>query len=59
MRNLWHKERKRVFRELLQQYLEEGYSYKEAKKFASEETDEFCSMDEDFVNEIFSAEYED
>ena len=47
MRNLWHKERKRVFRELLQQYLDEGYSYKEAKKFASEETDEFCSMDED------------
>jgi hypothetical protein len=41
VRNLWDKDRKTIFKELYQQYLEEGYSKKESKKFAAIETEEF------------------
>jgi len=59
MKNLWQKDRKTVYKELYLQYLEEGYSKKEAKKFASEETEEFMSFDEDFVKDIFSYQEEE
>jgi|TARA_R110000803_G_scaffold122389_1_gene190381 hypothetical protein len=59
MKNLWEKDRKTVFKELYKQYLEEGYSKKEAKKFASDETEEFMSFDEDFVKDIFSYQEEE
>ena len=36
------------------QYLEEGYSQKDAKKFASEETEDFMSHGRDFINNIFN-----
>lgn len=54
MKNLWEKDRKTIFKELYQQYLEEGYSQKDAKKFASEETEDFMSYDRDFINNIFN-----
>jgi hypothetical protein len=59
MKNLWEIDRKTVFKELYKQYLEEGYSKKEAKKFASDETEEFMSFDEDFVKDIFSYQEEE
>lgn len=59
MKNLWQKDRKTIFKELYQQYLEEGYSKKESKRFASEETEEFMSFDEDFVKDIFSYQEEE
>ena len=59
MKNLWQKDIKTVYKELYLQYLEEGYSTKEAKKFASEETEEFMSFDEDFVKDIFSYQEEE
>ena len=40
MKNLWEKDRKTIYKELLDLYLEEGYSRKEARKLATEETDE-------------------
>lgn len=52
MKNLWEKDRKIIFRELLTTYMQEGYNRKEAKKLASEETDEMMSGDMAFVNEI-------
>ena len=43
MDNLWNKDRKKLFRELYHQYLEEGYENKEAKRLAKEEAED---MDE-------------
>ena len=40
MKHLWEKDRKTIYKELLDLYLDEGYSKKEAKKLATEETDE-------------------
>ena len=52
MKNLWEKDRKIIFRELLTTYMQEGYNRKAAKKLAAEETDEIMSGDMAFVNEI-------
>tara|TARA_B110000014_G_C20106010_1_gene581607 strand:+ start:363 stop:593 length:231 start_codon:yes stop_codon:yes gene_type:complete len=52
MKNLWEKDRKIIFRELLTTYMQEGYNRKEAKKLAAQETDEIMSGDMAFVNEL-------
>ena len=52
MKNLWEKDRKTIYRELLELYLEEGFSKKEAKKLATEETDEIKAGDFSFVSNI-------
>ena len=59
MKNLWEKDRKTIYKELYQQYLEEGYSIKEAKKYASEETEEYMSTGADFIKDIFTYQEED
>lgn len=59
MRNLWEKDRKTIFKELCKQYLEEGYSKKESKKFASLETEEVMSTNEDFIKNIFQQQEEE
>ena len=59
MRNLWEKDRKTIFKELYRQYLEEGYSKKESKKFASLETEEVMSTNEDFIKNIFYKQEEE
>ena len=38
MKNLWEKDRKTIFRELKQMYLDEGFTHKEAKRLAEQET---------------------
>jgi hypothetical protein len=52
MQNLWEKDRKRLFRELYNQYLEEGYEQKEAKKLAKEEADEIMSDSAEFAMDV-------
>lgn len=59
MRNLWEKDRKTIFKELYRQYLEEGYSKKESKKFASLETEEVMSTNKDFIKNIFYQQEEE
>ena len=39
-KNLWQKERKYLFNDLVRQYREEGYTQKEAKKLAKTEIDD-------------------
>lgn len=56
MKELWEKDRKIIFKELIQTYLKEGYNYKEAKRLASEETEEIKQNDYRFVNNIFEQE---
>ncbi len=52
MKHLWEKDRKTIYRELLDLYLDEGYSRKEARKLATEETDEIKAGDFSFVSNI-------
>jgi len=55
MRNLWEKDRKVIYKELLRQYLEEGYSHKDAKKLAAEETEDMVGQDARFVKDILDS----
>ena len=48
-KNLWQKERSNLFRDLVKQYSQEGYTQKESKKFAKKEIDEIMEDKEDFV----------
>ena len=57
MKNLWEKDRKAVFREFYHQYLDEGYSHKEAKKLAKEEADELYGEAVEFAFEVADAEH--
>lgn len=57
MQNLWEKDRKKLFRELFHQYLDEGYTSKEAKKLAKEEADEIQAENSLFAFNL--AEQED
>lgn len=59
MSNLWEKDKRQLFRELYHQYLDEGYSQKEAKKMAREEADELHSENVDFAFKISEQEYDD
>ncbi len=57
--NFIEKERRKLFREFLHQYIEEGYSQKEAKKLAARDADELAELDREFVDHILEAEFED
>ena len=59
MKNLWEKDRKIIFRELLTTYMQEGYNRKDAKKLAAEETDEIMSGDMAFIAEIMDTQDEE
>tara|TARA_R100001143_G_scaffold13521_1_gene15234 strand:+ start:376 stop:561 length:186 start_codon:yes stop_codon:yes gene_type:complete len=58
-KNLWQKDRQHLFRDLVKQYGEEGYTQKEAKKLAKQEIDEIMEDKEDFVRNIWRETYRD
>jgi hypothetical protein len=58
-KNLWDKERNSVFKELTKEYLDEGYSLKDAKKFARKETAEVMADKLDFAEDIFIKSFAD
>jgi len=39
-KNLWDKDRKSIYKGLVKEYQQEGYDIKEARRLASQETDE-------------------
>ena len=43
-KNLWQMDRNEIFRDLVDQYLDEGYSKKEARKLAKQEADEIMEL---------------
>lgn len=57
--NLWEKDRKRLFRELYHQYLDEGYNMKESKRLAKEEAEEIMADNEDYVDNINKAMWDE
>lgn len=59
MTNLWQGSKKSLYKELYMQYLEEGYTSKEARKLAKEEVSDMIDTDTEFINEIIKQEYDD
>lgn len=57
--NFLERERRKIFKELFRQYLDEGYNHKEAKRLAARDADEQTEADRDFIDDIYTAEYED
>ena len=57
-KNLWQKERNNIFRDLVKQYLNEGYNTKEAKRLSKRELDEIMEDREDFVNRLWNQSYD-
>ena len=58
-KNLWQKERNNLFRDLVRQYSQEGYTQKESKKFAKKEIDEIMEDKEDFVANLWKESFSD
>jgi hypothetical protein len=53
------REKRKVYRELYRQYIDEGYSQKLAKRYAAAEAEEFMIQNESFLNDILDASFED
>ena len=58
-KNLWQKERNNLFRDLVTQYSQEGYTQKESKKLAKKEIDEIMEDKEDFVINLWKESFKD
>jgi|TARA_R100001143_G_C3258454_1_gene86662 hypothetical protein len=58
-KNLWEKERNVLFRSLVRQYSDEGYTSREANKLAKEELQEIMADRENFVDDIWKQVFED
>jgi|TARA_R110002020_G_scaffold177199_1_gene369967 hypothetical protein len=59
VKNLWQKERNHLFRDLVRQYSQEGYSQKESKKLAKQEIDEIMEDKENFVDTLWKESFRD
>lgn len=56
-KNLWDKERDSLFRELTLSYQEGGFSLKESRRLAKQETEEILSNSLDFVEDVITKSY--
>ena len=51
-KNLWQKERKQIFKELTNQYQNEGYDSKTARRLAKEELQNMLADQNQFIQNI-------
>ena len=58
-KNLWERERNNIFRHFVKQYIEEGYTNKEAKSLAKQEVNEVMADKESFVQDIWRESFRD
>ena len=58
MKNLWDNDKKKLYKEIYEELIQEGYSPHEAKKYAREELADKIESDTDFINEIIKQEYD-
>ena len=58
MKNLWEKDRESIFRNLTLDYVDEGYSIREARKLAKQETDEIMTDGLDFIEDVVKKTYD-
>ena len=59
VKNLWDKDRKTIFRQLVKEYVQDGYILKQAKKLASQETNEIMEDKISFIDTIQSDQWGD
>ena len=57
MKNLWEKDRSVLFNELTKEYLQEGYTRKEARRLAKQETEDIMTDNLDFIDEVVKKTY--
>ena len=57
LKSLIAKERDSLFRELTLSYQEEGFSLKESRRLAKQETEEILSNSLDFVEDVITKSY--
>ena len=58
-KNLWEKDRESLFRSLTTHYLNEGYSRREARRLARQETEEIMTDGLDFIDDVVNKSYSD
>ena len=58
-KNLWERDRDSLFNELTQEYVNEGYSRREARRLAKQETEEIMSDGLDFIDDVVNKSYSD
>ena len=59
MKNLWDNDKKKLYKEIYEDLIQEGYTPHEAKKYAREELADKIESDTDFINEIIKQEYDE
>ena len=59
MANLWDNDRKKLYKEIYEELIQEGYTPQEARKYAKHEVVDKIDSDTDFINDIIKQEYED
>ena len=55
-KNLWDRDRKSIYKGLVKEYQQEGYDIKEARRLASQETDEILADKKFFVDTLIAVE---
>ena len=58
MANLWDDDKKKLYKEIYEELIQEGYTPQEARKYAKHEVADKIDSDTDFINEIIKQEYE-
>jgi|TARA_R100000084_G_C4579464_1_gene113111 hypothetical protein len=58
-KNLWQKERSGLVRDLIREYVEDGYEYKEAQKLAKKEADNIMEDKVSFVHDLWEESFDD
>tara|TARA_R100001082_G_scaffold31412_2_gene16001 strand:- start:859 stop:1044 length:186 start_codon:yes stop_codon:yes gene_type:complete len=58
-KNLWERDRDTLFNELTQEYVNEGYSRREARRLAKQETEEIMTDGLDFIDDVVNKSYSD
>tara|TARA_R100000008_G_scaffold59417_1_gene37107 strand:+ start:572 stop:760 length:189 start_codon:yes stop_codon:yes gene_type:complete len=58
-KQLWDKERNKLFWSYVKEYQEEGYTKQEAKKLAKKDVNEVMEDKKDFVNDLYNKALDD
>ena len=58
-KNLWERDRDSLLNELTQEYVNEGYSRREARRLAKQETEEIMTDGLDFIDDVVNKSYSD
>tara|TARA_R110000824_G_scaffold210190_1_gene395999 strand:+ start:1007 stop:1192 length:186 start_codon:yes stop_codon:yes gene_type:complete len=58
-KNLWQKERSGLLRDLIREYVDDGYDYREARKLAKKEADNIMEDKVSFVDTLWEDSFDD